>query len=469
MITVFSNKMRTLVIPQHSSTGVKVSRMFLRKVFLSSLAVLQLISVVFAAENPYYSEDVQSSMNDYSEYDFEVDNLDDSETVEDSMTVDEPLQSHGKNEKKEKAETEFVLNMTIQTYFDNTFEMTDEEFKAFEREHAQDEEKLEQFQEQVIGCIGKGMYGRVSIVRLADSSIVARKQISIKAAMMTSDLIDLKREITAIKNLSVHPSFPEFIGCSMDLFYLYVDTEYISGGTLRSFMEQCFPLSANIIKHLSAQILAAIDYLGSRGLVHCDLNSCNVMLTADGRVKIIDFGFMVPEGSFVEIDEDQSLGVFAPDVLDGPMFPKADVWSWGFLLFMMVVGQLPFADDDWHRHYLRMQFLPTDGPIRELILLCLNRNIQQRPHSTDLKRHPFFIGIDWNNIAVCPLPIQGEGNAQKMHYYLNAPKPFLTEKEIEDFDDEMESLEHDCSEGTLLNAQISLQNWFDKGCPEPRQ
>ena len=107
--------------------------------------------------------------------------------------------------------------------------------------------------------------------------------------------------------------------------------------------------------HYAIQIADAVGHAHKRGIVHRDLKSSNIMITADGRVKLLDFGLAIRS-----VDADTSelnttfsretpsdagtVAYMAPELLRGrPADRRSDVWALGVLLYEMAGGRRPFA------------------------------------------------------------------------------------------------------------------------------
>lgn len=192
-----------------------------------------------------------------------------------------------------------------------------------------------------------GSYGVVyKAIHKASKSKRAIKLIN-KENVKVENEGELFSEIKVLKELD-HPSIMRIYEFGSDKDFYYLVSEYIDGGELfdeivkRKYM--CEEDAAYIIK----QILSAIVYCHSRGVVHRDLKPENILIdsvTAEGKIniKVIDFGtalFVSPDTKMSEM-----LGTpyyIAPEVINGKYNEKCDVWSIGVILFILLSGTPPF-------------------------------------------------------------------------------------------------------------------------------
>ena len=130
--------------------------------------------------------------------------------------------------------------------------------------------------------------------------------------------------------------------------------EYVAGETLDAAIGPGgLPLDALV--NYASQIAAAVGHAHDRGLLHRDLKSANVMLTPDGRIKVLDFGLAAPIGRRAsELSQSHAslaagepvagtLPYMAPELLLAkPPGPRSDIWAFGVLLYEMAIGRRPF-------------------------------------------------------------------------------------------------------------------------------
>ena len=135
----------------------------------------------------------------------------------------------------------------------------------------------------------------------------------------------------------------------------FIVMEYVEGRTLAALAEDK-ELSLEEVLRLAGQCLEALEYAHSQGVVHRDLKPANIMITADGRPKIMDFGVAHVVGSQMT-QADEILGspqFMAPEQLGkGKVDQRTDLFAFGIVLYWMLTGRLPFTGDSFAAIALR--------------------------------------------------------------------------------------------------------------------
>lgn len=157
-----------------------------------------------------------------------------------------------------------------------------------------------------------------------------------------------KNESKAIAVLS-HPNIVKVYDVSFGDMIQYIVMEYIDGITLKEYINQQGILTWKETVHLITQILKALSHAHSKGVVHRDIKPQNMMLLADGTIKVTDFGIARFSNSTRTMTE-QAIGsvhYIAPeqakgDITDG----KTDIYSLGVMMYEMLTGRLPFDGDN---------------------------------------------------------------------------------------------------------------------------
>ena len=193
----------------------------------------------------------------------------------------------------------------------------------------------------------------------------------------------------------------------------YLVLEYVEGETLADRLDRGV-LPADEAAELAAQIAAGIAAAHEAGVVHRDLKPGNIMLTPDGRAKVLDFGLAKSdEGmSSTGSGHSQSPTLTNPNPRHSPTIPGAilgtaaymspeqargrrvdqrtDVWSFGVILYEMLVGASPFVGETasdsigavLHKEF-NLERLPRETPasVRRVLRRCLQRDKELRYHS----------------------------------------------------------------------------------------
>lgn len=129
---------------------------------------------------------------------------------------------------------------------------------------------------------------------------------------------------------------------------IFIVQEHLSGGDLFVCCQESGVLSESVARFFFNDIVAALGYLHSAGIVHRDVKQENCVLDSDGNLKLIDFGLatkFLPDQLFQEFCG--SAEYAAPELLRGEFYkgPPIDVWAVGVIVFDLVVGDLPFGGE----------------------------------------------------------------------------------------------------------------------------
>lgn len=154
-----------------------------------------------------------------------------------------------------------------------------------------------------------------------------------------------KNESRAIAMLS-HPNIIKVYDVCFSTKYQSIIMEYVDGITLKEYLEQQRSLSWKETVHFVVQILKALAHAHDRGIVHRDIKPQNVMLLADGSIKITDFGIARFARSETRTLTDRAIGsvhYISPEQARGEHTDqRADIYSVGAMMYEMLTGKLPF-------------------------------------------------------------------------------------------------------------------------------
>ncbi|KAG5647644.1 hypothetical protein DXG03_008997 [Asterophora parasitica] len=287
--------------------------------------------------------------------------------------------------------------------------------------------------------IGRGTYGRVYLALNATTGeMIAVKQV--ETPRTASDKNDsrqvtvvqaLKMESETLKDLD-HPNIVQYLGFEETPDNLSIFLEYVPGGSIGSCLLKHGKFDENVTKSFTSQILAGLEYLHSKGILHRDLKADNILVEMSGVCKISDFGIS-------KRTDDASGGAFtamqgtvfwmAPEVINtqkkGYNF-KIDIWSVGCVVLEMWAGMRPWMGDEAVAVMFKVRFIHArpsirpsgtkvrfqlyqsklPPPVPEDVVLseladdfrrkCFAINPEERPTAAELRKHPYLVlPPDW--------------------------------------------------------------------------
>ncbi len=158
-----------------------------------------------------------------------------------------------------------------------------------------------------------------------------------------------KNESKAISILD-HPNIVKVYDVSVTDKLQYIVMEYIDGITLKEYLKQRGgALTWKEVVHFATQVLSALEHAHSKGIVHRDVKPQNIMLLADGSIKMMDFGIARFSRAQSQTVSDKAIGsvhYISPEQAKGDHTDaRTDIYSVGVMLYEMLSGHLPFDGD----------------------------------------------------------------------------------------------------------------------------
>jgi serine/threonine-protein kinase len=195
-------------------------------------------------------------------------------------------------------------------------------------------------------------HGGMATVYLATDSRLDR-QVALKVmhAELARDEEFVSRFIGEAKSVArlSHPNIVAVFDQGSDGQFLYLAMEYVPGRTLRSLLRERGPFSADAALNIMEPILSALASAHAAGIVHRDVKPENVLLTADGRVKVVDFGLARAQTASGHTRSGLVIGTvayIAPEQVTGHVTDfRTDVYAAGVMLFELLTGYQPHTGD----------------------------------------------------------------------------------------------------------------------------
>jgi beta-lactam-binding protein with PASTA domain/tRNA A-37 threonylcarbamoyl transferase component Bud32 len=240
-------------------------------------------------------------------------------------------------------------------------------------------------------------HGGMATVYLAtDTKLERRVAVKILHAHLADDaetVARFEREARAAARLS-HPDVVTVYDQGVDHGRPYLVMEYVPGANLRRIIRDRGRLSAAEAVAVMDHVLAALAAAHAAGLVHRDVKPENVLVTADGRVKVADFGLArAVAGTTVTTTSSVLMGTaqyLAPEQFEhGTADERSDVFSAGVLFYELLTGSAPFAADNTYAlltRYTKEDIPPPSAAasgvppqVDALVTWATSRDPQQRP------------------------------------------------------------------------------------------
>ncbi|XP_072861026.1 serine/threonine-protein kinase BRSK2 isoform X2 [Chlorocebus sabaeus] len=248
--------------------------------------------------------------------------------------------------------------------------------------------------------LGKGQTGLVKLgVHCVTCQKVAIKIVN-REKLSESVLMKVEREIAILK-LIEHPHVLKLHDVYENKKYLYLVLEHVSGGELFDYLVKKGRLTPKEARKFFRQIISALDFCHSHSICHRDLKPENLLLDEKNNIRIADFGMAsLQVGDSLLETSCGSPHYACPEVIRGEKYDgrKADVWSCGVILFALLVGALPFDDDNLRQLLEKVKrgvfhmphFIPPD--CQSLLRGMIEVDAARRLTLEHIQKHIWYIG-----------------------------------------------------------------------------
>uniref|UniRef100_A0A8C4UWT2 Serine/threonine-protein kinase N3 n=1 Tax=Falco tinnunculus TaxID=100819 RepID=A0A8C4UWT2_FALTI len=270
--------------------------------------------------------------------------------------------------------------------------------------------QLEDF--HCIAMLGRGHFGKVLLAQYkATGKLYAIKALKKKDIIRRDEIdsLNCEKRIFEVVNSSDHPFLVNMFACFQTPHHACFVMEYTPGGDLMMRIhEDIFP--EHMAQFYTACVVLGLQFLHEKKIVYRDLKLDNLLLDAEGFVKIADFG-LCKEGIGFGDRTNTFCGTpefLAPEVLTDISYTRAvDWWGLGVLIYEMLVGESPFPGDDEEEVFDSIvndevrypRFLSSEALsiIRKLLRKCPERRLGAgEKDAEEIKIQAFFKEIDWD-------------------------------------------------------------------------
>ncbi|KAJ6495963.1 kinase-like domain-containing protein [Mycena vulgaris] len=255
--------------------------------------------------------------------------------------------------------------------------------------------------------IGKGTYGRVYVALNATTGeMIAVKQVEIPRT--ASDKND-SRQVTVVQALKLesemlkvldHPNIVQYLG--FEETPETMSMQYVPGGSIGSRLLKHGKFDEGVTKSFTSQILAGLDYLHSKGIIHRDLKSDNILVEMSGVCKISDFGTSkrTDDKNGAHTAMQGTVFWMAPEVIKRGYNFKIDIWSIGCVVLEMWAGTRPWVGHELGSVMFKLFQLKLPPPVPDGLVLtplaedfkkkCFAINPEERPTAAELRKHSYL-------------------------------------------------------------------------------
>lgn len=262
---------------------------------------------------------------------------------------------------------------------------------------------------QILRTLGTGSFGRVHLVRSVHNGRYYAIKVMKKEKVVKMKQVEHTNDERRMLKLVHHPFITRMWGTFQDARNLFMVMDFIEGGELFSLLRKSHRFPHPVAKFYAAEMILAIEYLHSQGIIYRDLKPENILLDRSGHTKLTDFGF-AKQVSTVTWTLCGTPDYIAPEIITSKPYNKSvDWWSLGVLLYEMVAGFTPFYDTTPMKTYEKIlkgvihypSYMHPDlvDLLSKLMTHDLTRrlgNLNNGP--ADIRNHPWFLEVNWEKL-----------------------------------------------------------------------
>ncbi|OAD52985.1 RAC serine/threonine-protein kinase [Eufriesea mexicana] len=267
---------------------------------------------------------------------------------------------------------------------------------------------LENF--EFLKVLGKGTFGKVILCREKATGHLYAIKILRKEIIIRKDEVAHTLTENRVLRTTNHPFLISLKYSFQTAERLCFVMEYVNGGELFFHLKRIRVFGEDRTRFYGAEIISALGYLHSQGIIYRDIKLENLLLDKDGHIKIADFGLckedITTTKTFCGTPE-----YLAPEVLEDNDYGRAvDWWGVGVVMYEMICGRLPFYNKDHEKLFTlivmeEVRFPRTISNEAKDMLGDPSKRLGGGPNDAkEIMDHAFFSSIDWSDLVQKKIP-----------------------------------------------------------------
>lgn len=267
---------------------------------------------------------------------------------------------------------------------------------------------------QMIALLGTGHFGKIILCkRISTNKFYAVKALKKMDIINHNDYAQVMEEKKVLRIITEcqHPFLLHLFACLQDSKYIMFVLDFVEAGDLATHIHRMKAFSDNQTRFYAAIIVLCIEFLHDNNIMYRDLKMENLLIDKYGYLKLVDFGLSKTNSNKITRTNTfcGTIDYMAPEMLiDNSYTRMVDWWALGVLIYYMIIGKVPFAEEtdmeSLNAIIVKPIILPKtiSASLSSLILSLMDRNPYSRLGSQngagDIKIHSYFKSIRFSKL-----------------------------------------------------------------------